>query len=144
MAPTARELAHFAGAWRLDRRITHADGSTATFDGRACWQWQGADLRLCEQGRLMLPGQPPVQAERCYLWAPGLRVHFADGRFFHEVPAQGGRATHWCPPDMYDGWYDFSDWPRFTVTWRVNGPRKSYEMISRYAPEDAVPPSGSR
>ena len=53
---------------------------------------------------------------------------------FHRVPPLGGDSGHWCDPDQYDGSYDFSAWPAFTVTWSVRGPRKAYLMSSRYDP----------
>ena len=73
-----------------------------------------------------------MQAERRYLWREDLTVWFEDGRFFHQVPAEGGETGHWCDPDQYDVTYHFNDWPDFQVVWRVKGPAKDYRMVSHY------------
>ncbi|MCV3271179.1 DUF6314 family protein [Roseobacter sinensis] len=127
-----RRLADFEGAWELTREIRHDAGAQAVFAGEAIWIPDEAGLLYRETGTLTVPGGAPMQAERRYLWRAGLRVYFEDGRFFHQVPATGGTAEHWCDPDAYTVCYDFSDWPAFSTVWRVEGPRKRYEMSSRY------------
>ncbi len=134
-------LAEFSGLWHLSRQITQADGTTAAFDGTAVWKWQdGASeptLEYRETGHLKLAGQPPMQAERRYLWRSGPTVWFTDGRFFHMVPPGGGSAHHQCDPDSYTATYDFSGWTRpegavFSTRWEVTGPRKAYHMDTIY------------
>jgi hypothetical protein len=129
---SVRVLADFEGRWQLSRRILHADGPVATLEGRAIWTRAGASLIQSEEGELRMPGLAPLRATRAYRWDEGLDVHFEDGRFFHRVPAAGGSTRHDCDPDTYDVTYDFTDWPVFTVTWDVRGPRKAYHMVSRY------------
>ncbi|WP_230794485.1 DUF6314 family protein [Salipiger marinus] len=121
----------FLGEWRLDRDIRHGDGSSARFEGRAVWRRDGAGAVCEEAGELILP-QGRFRAERRYLWGEDLVVRFEDGRYFHQVPPEGGHAAHWCDPDQYDVWYEFALWPVWTARWRVGGPRKEYEMLSRY------------
>ncbi len=129
-----RTLNDFEGAWTLRRFITHASGAEAEFRGTATWTPDDQGRLRCSEDGLLKVGQgAPVTARQTYLWEDGLRVHFSDGRFFHTVPASGGDASHWCDPDQYDGAYDFSDWPKWTVTWRVLGPRKDYTMRSAYS-----------
>lgn len=128
--PTDRVLADFAGTWSIARSIVPASGPRATFEGTARWA-PGADgLDYVEQGVLRMEGAAPMQAERRYRWSADLSVYFDDGRFFHTVPARGGQTTHFCDPDTYSGSYDFADWPRFSVHWDVQGPRKDYRMTS--------------
>lgn len=131
-----RELADFEGDWTLSRIISQADGAQAQFEGRARWAWQEdrpePELAYVETGLLSLPGQPPMQAERRYLWRDGPTVWFDDGRFFHTVPPLGGEAHHYCDPDDYRVSYDFSRWPDFSTVWTVRGPRKDYRMHSRF------------
>lgn len=127
-----RVLSDFAGRWTLSRRIVPAAGAPARFEGVALWAGEGA---YEERGLLTVQGQPPLQAERRYRWDADLNVFFEDGRFFHQVPPQGGATGHWCAPDQYDVVYDFAGWPRFEVRWQVRGPRKNYEMISHYSRE---------
>ncbi|WP_104017004.1 DUF6314 family protein [Roseovarius nitratireducens] len=137
---TVRRLQDFEGEWRLSREVVEADGRRATVTGRAVWSRAGTglanELAYVETGEMRLPGTPPMQVERRYHWAQDLSVFFADGRFFHRVPPEGGETAHWCDPDQYDGAYDFSRWPEFTVTWAVRGPRKDYRMMTIYTPED--------
>lgn len=134
---TARRLEDFAGGWVFSRRIDHADGREASVEGRAVWSWDGAGLVCEERGEMRLAGHPPMQVTRRSLWREGMEVHFADGRFFHRVPPEGGAVSHWCAPDRYDGVYDFDDWPRFTLSWCVRGPAKAYRMVTLYTREGA-------
>lgn len=129
---TLRRLGDFEGAWHLERQIRHGAGAQARFRGRAVWTPVADGLSYRETGVLQMPGQAPMQAERRYLWRDGLAVYFDDGRFFHQVPAEGGTARHWCDPDSYVVQYDFSDWPAFSTVWEVSGPKKAYVMTSRY------------
>lgn len=129
----ARVLADFEGCWSLGRRISHDSGVQAEFVGQAVWSPQDDGLACVETGLLTLDGQEPMQSEQRYWWGAEMRVCFGDGRFFHRVPAMGGKTGHWCDPDQYDGHYDFARWPQFEVVWRVSGPRKSYCMRSIYS-----------
>ena len=133
----ARRLEDFEGAWAFTRRVSHAGGQEAAVTGRAVWSRAGTGLALVETGEMHLPGAAPMQVERRYRWGADLAVFFEDGRFFHQIPPKGGGASHWCDPDRYDGSYDFSRWPDFTVTWCVRGPRKDYRMVTRYTREPA-------
>ncbi len=127
-----RALTDFEGAWQLSRDVIHDGGLPARFEGRALWTRAGDGLDYVETGTLEIAGQGRFAAERRYRWGPDLRVYFDDGRFFHQVPTQGGSTGHWCDPDQYDVVYDFSAWPRFSAEWVVRGPRKSYRMTSDY------------
>jgi hypothetical protein len=129
-------LQDFEGAWRFERAVVEADGRRAEVTGRARWRLEGAGLAYAEAGEMRLPGHPPMQVERRYFWDAALDVHFEDGRLFHRVPPDGGATAHWCDPDQYDGFYDFSSWPVFRVQWRVRGPRKDYRMDTTYRPEE--------
>ncbi len=126
------QLADFEGKWRLSRRIVQAAGVEARLIGEAVFAPCDEGLAYEEVGRLIMPGQPEMEARRAYLWKPDLTVWFEDGRFFHQVPVEGGETGHWCDPDQYDGVYDFADWPIWRVRWRVRGPRKDYRMESEY------------
>lgn len=131
-----RVLADFIGNWRLSRQISHADGTQATFEGRAAWVPSGTGAAYEETGTLRIAGQQaPMTGTRRYGWNAALDVTFEDGRFFHTVPRAGGETRHWCDPDAYRVVYDFSKWPAFTTTWSVQGPRKDYTMVSVYRRE---------
>jgi hypothetical protein len=130
-----RVLQDFLGQWRVVRRIMPATGPDARFEGRAVWHPDAEGALYREDGHLLMPGQPPMQARREYRWAADLSVYFPDGRFFHQVPSEGGETVHWCDPDTYHVRYDFSDWPVFCAIWTVSGPRKDYRSETTYARE---------
>lgn len=131
-----RVLEDFAGRWHVTKRIVAAGAGAgqpeARFEGHAEWSLCESGLAYAERGRLWIAESAPMEAERHYLWQPGLRVYFEDGRFFHTVPSMGGRAHHVCPPDDYVVDYTFHDWPVFQAVWHVRGPRKDYTMTTRY------------
>ena len=127
-----RVLADFEGRWLLRRDITHDNSAPARFQGEAEWAPHDGGMTYLETGVLTVDGVRPMAAERRYWWGPDLSVYFDDGRFFHQVPAHGGDASHWCDPDQYDVHYAFDRWPEFEVKWHVSGPRKAYVMHSIY------------
>lgn len=127
-----RSLHDFAGTWELNREINQKGTPPAKFIGQAEWSPDGDDLAYVERGTLTLHGQPPMTAERRYRWDAELNIYFDDGRFFHQVPVEGGDAAHWCDPDQYDVVYDFADWPVWSCKWQVKGPRKDYVLKSNY------------
>lgn len=132
-APVRRELADFAGTWQVSRQIVQKDGPRATFTGQAVWTPEGDGLAYVETGTLEIEGQGAFTADRRYFWDRDLQVFFDDGRFFHQVPPEGGETGHWCDPDQYDVSYDFADWPAFVTIWQVRGPRKSYRMRTDFS-----------
>lgn len=132
-APFQPVLGDFLGLWTIDRTIRHADGQTARFQGRAeIAPLPSGGAAYAEAGTLILPGGSRVRAERRYHWDDALGIWFDDGRFFHRIPCGGGLARHFCAPDTYAATYRFDDWPAWQVTWTVRGPKKDYEMCSRY------------
>lgn len=131
----SRILSDFQGSWQVHRDITPVADPPGRFHGVATWTPVPQGLTYHETGRLQVGAHPPMQAERRYLWRDDLTVWFEDGRFFHQVPPEGGETGHWCDPDQYDVTYDFTGWPRFRVTWRVKGPAKDYTMVTDYLPD---------
>lgn len=129
-----RVLSDFEGKWQITRDIRPETGPSARFEGQGVWTPVADGLAYVERGVLKMDAVAPMQAERRYHWRPDLCVFFDNGRFFHQVPAVGGKTEHWCDPDTYKVTYDFSAWPCFDVTWDVQGPRKSYAMVSRFTP----------
>lgn len=135
-----RTLDDFAGVWTLTRRIEdHLTCTMSQFDGLARLTPCDGGLSYAEEGILLMPGQPPIRAERRYLWIKKdaeVAVFFEDGRPFHSFlpDADTAKAAHWCDPDQYDVSYDFGAWPQWSCAWRVGGPRKNYTLISRFAP----------
>ena len=130
---TPPELSAFEGTWRLARVICGANGlETARLDGQALFTPKGLGLKLTETG-VLTTGGTSVEARRTYFWRQspdGIEVLFDDGRPFHTISALD--VHHDCAPDTYRGTYDFSNWPDWSLTWRVTGPRKDYVSTSRY------------
>jgi hypothetical protein len=113
--------------------IRHAGGGTARFAGTAIWAPEEDAWRCVEAGRLE-QGGTGFEARRETLWRDvpgGIAVFFGDGRPFH-LWRPGQQARHDCPPDDYRLRYDLSAWPRWSVRWRVRGPRKDYAALTRY------------
>ena len=132
-----RELADFLGQYDVSRVIEDARaGAVSRFEGTAEISRDGTGAAYGESGAMMIGGQRFL-AERRYLWRANsarIDVLFEDGRAFHDFdPEAGGLASaHLCGEDMYRGGYDFTDWPRWSVTWDVQGPRKAYKSVTWY------------
>ncbi|MBM9595233.1 DUF6314 family protein [Roseitranquillus sediminis] len=138
-----RELDDFAGRWALERRIEdRRAGQVLRLEGRVTLAPTAGGLDVAEEGRLQLPDGTSLAAVRRYRWhraGPVIAVDFDDGRPFHQFDPAVPRALaeHFCGADSYRVTYDFTAWPRWTVTWQVGGPRKNYVSESRLAFEGA-------
>jgi hypothetical protein len=139
-----RELTDFKGLWTLTRYIAQRNAPDAELRGSATMRPDADGLIYHEVGLLTVGDSPPVQAERRYLWRDGgngaIEVLFEDGRAFHRIDPANLNDTHWCDPDTYDVTYDFKTWPNWSSTWRVRGPRKDYDMVTRYSFAGATKP----
>jgi hypothetical protein len=62
-------------------------------------------------------------------------VFFADGGFFHRADIADGaaRVSHDCAPDSYCGRYRFLDADRWSLTWRIIGPRKDLVISTLFS-----------
>jgi hypothetical protein len=131
----------FAGHWQLSRQITDAlHGQDGRLEGRTAFVPNGRGLRYTETGQLTLISGAVMQATRSYLWDAdntGVVVRFDTGAPFHRFDLTGTTqgTSHLCGADMYLVTYDFTQWPAWTATWRVTGPRKNYTSISQYTPD---------
>ena len=131
-------LGDFSGVWTLERTITDKFGQmNGRFAGQAVLSPDAQGLTYHEAGKLTLANGSQMRAERQYVWRISeerIRVCFADGTAFHSfAPAGICKGTpHTCGADLYRCTYDFRDWPRWTTTWIVNGPRKDYTSVSSY------------
>lgn len=93
-------------------------------------------LTYVEDGLLTL-GAVQTEARQSYRYqetSTGLRVFFADGRFFHDLRPEGGCAlvSHDCAPDLYRGRYRFESADRWWLSWRITGPRKDLVIASLF------------
>ncbi|SPF80862.1 DUF6314 family protein [Pseudoprimorskyibacter insulae] len=137
---TPEHIADFAGRWQLSRRIDDAQaGQVLTFDGlcEIAQTKDGGDWLYREEGHMTLPDGGRMAGTRQYLWrqvGQTIAVFFEDGRFFHDFALEPSvSADHWCDPDQYAVSYDFEDWPNWSATWTVKGPRKDYVMATKFA-----------
>lgn len=129
-------LDSFSGFWHITRDIRDDRGPDAHFTGCAEFTRCADGLWMQERGQMQMGGQS-FNATRRYLWArdgAGIAVLFEDGRLFHRFhPAERTAADHWCDPDAYAVRYEFTQWPLWSATWNVQGPRKSYRMTSHFS-----------
>lgn len=130
----------FCGGYLVERAIEDAlTGEVSRFAGQAEVMADEEGAVYEERGELALARGAPLVATRRYLWRPRkglIAVLFEDGRAFHDFdPVAGGLATeHLCGEDLYRGGYQFAEWPRWSVTWEVTGPRKDYRSVTWYEP----------
>ena len=131
-------LADFWGRWTISRRIEdrHAR-QIGHLSGTVLFAWNSSVLIYTEAGELRLPDQPGLATQREYLWqaeGSSVNVSFPDGTPFHRfrLSCSEARASHWCDPDRYDVWYDFSNWPDWTAIWTVRGPKKDYVSVTHF------------
>jgi hypothetical protein len=129
-------LADLEGRWSLERRIDdRRAGLRGRLSGTSVWRADAGGLVQEETGTLHYGDATPIRAERRYLWradGDGLAVFFDDGRAFHRVGPGQLHDRHDCAPDTYDVTYLFDDWPVFSTTWHVTGPRKDHVIHSLY------------
>ena len=131
-------LSDFEGQWDLTRVIRDARaGQVIQADGHVELRPGEDGLVYDEAVTLRIPGQPEMKGTRRYFWrwaGDQITIYFDDQRFFHALNLGQPRPQdhHNCPPDSYDAEYDFAQWPLWRVRWTVSGPRKSYEMETKY------------
>ncbi len=90
-----------------------------------------------ESGEIVLGDGSKLVSSRRYIWqdsGDAIDVSFEDKSFFHRIDLSKriSKAVHFCAPDTYKVYYDFTSWPDWSVAWNVEGPRKSYKMSSSY------------
>ncbi|HEY9537496.1 MAG TPA: DUF6314 family protein [Kiloniellaceae bacterium] len=130
--------AFLQGEWSLERRVQDRRAAQdGRLSGAAAFTADGSGLLCREEGRLAIGAHegPALQSYR-YVFSTAARaaVHFADGRFFHDLDLTAGawRCTHLCDPDRYDGDFSALSPDAWRVVWRVAGPRKDLVLDSRY------------
>ena len=132
-------LADLEGLWNVRRQIVHADGAVNAFVGTTRFHRVGHRLIQDEEGQLLMSeGTSPIKATRRYIWTQErgrLECAFEDMRPFHTVPLGTlcPETTYLCPPDRYQVSYDFRPMDGWISIWRVEGPRKDYEMRNEYS-----------
>ena len=140
----SRVLMDFVGHYKIMRKIIDTRSQAeCVFEGKAEVELNEGGVVYREHGQLIM-GEQRFEAERTYLWrmlGPRVQVLFEDGRLFHDFdPVAGGKATeHLCGADWYYGGYEFRDWPVWSVTWDVEGPRKLYRSVTTFVPSERKP-----
>jgi hypothetical protein len=124
-----------AGRWTVERTLRWGDEEGA-FAGVAEFRPDGEGLVWDEEGRLRWQ-RYDGQARRRLLVVPageGWEVRFDDGRLFHPLDLRSGEddAVHPCGEDRYEGEYRVLGDDELLVRWRVVGPAKDQEILSRY------------
>lgn len=128
------------GQWSIERTFSTGDA----FSGVARFLLLGPNrLHMTEKGRMSLTNGTAVEAENNWIWqhVSETRMNICFYREPEEVyhaldftPSRDGysaSASHQCGPDIYSGTYDIGK-DAITVHQSVKGPRKSYQLESRY------------
>ena len=95
-------------------------------------------IRFTERGVLVLR-HARAEAQQAYRFTiendHAFSVFFADGRFFHRADIIGGvaLAAHDCAPDTYCGRYRFPEPDRWSLSWRITGPRKDLVISTTFS-----------
>lgn len=132
------EFTDFLGNWQIARKIVEQAGETHHLTGVAEFSQVAGGLKYHEQGQLVTATGAQFAASRVYHWRDAgngrVQVLFEDGRDFHNFDLTGVTAEdkHWCDPDTYHVSYNLAEWPIWSSTWTVLGPRKAYRMVTRY------------
>jgi hypothetical protein len=131
-------LSYLTGGWRIDRRLTdHRTGTAGSFAGPASFApTDGSLLHYLEEGELAFGGhRGPASRKLIYRGRPDgtADVQFADGRAFYHLDARSGswRGHHDCGRDGYDVTGELLDAASYQEHWRVHGPGKDYEIVTR-------------
>ncbi len=135
-------LEDFCQQWTINRRISVSNKLYGIFAGSVTFSHRYDETRqYFESGTLHLFNAARLAASRIYIWDHNLRVSFVDGRFFHQIFADGREIQYECGLDRYRGRYNFDAWPIWEVTWTVSGPQKNYQLSTVYRPQNTC--SGS-
>lgn len=132
--------AGFLGHWDVERHVHDlASAWTGRFDGRASFApVPGGGLAYAETGLLRLGGLRMHAAQRYRFLFPApdrVEVRFETGAPFHafDPRAHPARADYACGGDLYEVSYFLSLPEAWRSEWRVEGPRKNYRLVTRYA-----------
>ncbi|MBW4021832.1 MAG: hypothetical protein HIU92_01620 [Proteobacteria bacterium] len=130
---------YLRGDWVLRRRIRDLTScQTGRLRGAANFSPLGEALLFTEHGRLAL-AQSEMEARQSYRFVIGgpaaFDVLFADGRPFHQAVFASRTAwtAHDCAPDTYRGRYRILGPNRWSLGWRITGPRKNLVVISIFS-----------
>ncbi|MET9969261.1 DUF6314 family protein [Streptomyces sp. NPDC006356] len=141
--PVPDVLTYLAGGWRVERSVRDlASGEEGEFSGTTVFgPLEDGGLLHHESGTFLWRGVPRP-AERTLRFLPGgspgtADVHFADGRFFHDLDLTTGRhlTDHPCSADLYRGEFTVRDENHWRTVWRVRGPAKDLVLTTDYARE---------
>lgn len=128
-------VSFLTGSWDVVRDLRHGD-ERGGFAGTATFSREGDGLAWVETGELRLESYVGPATRRLAIvpFAGTWEVRFDDGRPFHPLDLERGRcdAVHHCGPDLYEGEYVVLGDGALDVTWRVTGPAKDQEIVSRY------------
>nr|WP_203644425.1 DUF6314 family protein [Streptomyces sp. SID14478] len=132
-------MAYLGGTWGVERTVRDlTDDVTGTFTGTTEFTPDDGGLLHFESGAFLWRGTARP-AERTLRYLPGeipgtAVVHFADGRFFHDLDLRTGHhvADHPCSADLYRGEFTVSGADHWRTVWRVKGPAKDLVLTTDY------------
>jgi hypothetical protein len=129
----------FAGRWSVVRRIRDLKTrELGRLRGTADFMPDHDGIRYGERGVLLL-AHAQAEARRDYRFMiegdRSFSVFFLDGRLFHRAEIDAGTAAvaHDCAPDTYRGRYRFPAPDRWSLSWRITGPRKDLVISTLFS-----------
>ena len=131
-------MTYFIGDWQFSRTIL--DDKTdieAHVKGEASFRREQQSLHYTEEGTMEY-GAYLGQVTQHYIYdfegSCSVSVRFSDGRLFHQLELSTGAdsVTHLCPPDTYEGRYELLDDAKWTLVWKISGPRKKLNISTDY------------
>jgi Family of unknown function (DUF6314) len=132
-------VGYFTGAWSFIRKIfDHKSGQEARVEGAATFNAEGQSLTYAETGTMDF-GDYRSEVTQNYIYQFTdlftASVLFDDQRLFHQLDLKTGQDTvaHWCPPDQYDGHYYLHNQVKWSLNWKIIGPRKNSVISTTYS-----------
>ncbi|MBC8267541.1 MAG: hypothetical protein H8E36_02215 [Rhodospirillaceae bacterium] len=141
--PVSDLFAFLEGNWLLSRTINDLRLNTpGVMNGQIAITRQADGqgepaLKYWEDGELQF-GDYRETVHRSYDFrfpqAHRARVHFTDGRIFHELDLSSGycEVEHLCDPDIYRGRFQIVANDLWLSNWNISGPSKDLILDNRY------------
>lgn len=121
------------GSWSIFRHF----GAQGLAVGQAAFTLLTPSLLAYREDlEVHIPGfSEAVYQEYLYVFEEGcVYKKFKDNRLFYRLEVSNAEATgaHLCGEDHYQAHYSFLGQNNFTLTYRVKGPRKDYEILTEF------------
>lgn len=128
----------FKGAWAIERQII-SEKSNISAKGEAAFVSENTCLLRYDEKLEILVDNSPLESYRRYYYEYDKKAdkcfkYFDDKRLFYELITGQAQITghHECIKDIYEARYTISEDARFNLEYKVFGPSKNHQIITRY------------